>query len=56
MPVYFDAGDGALEYGVSFIPITFFIDAEGHVVATSQGAVNDDTLRRGLAMAGFSWE
>ena len=51
-PVYFDTGEGAMAYGVRSIPVTFFIDADGYAVAQAQGPVNEDTLRRGLEMAG----
>ena len=54
-PIYFDAGDGAFEYGVSFIPMTFFIDADGYAIASSQGAVDSDILRRGLETVGVLW-
>ena len=54
-PIFFDSGDGAFEYGVSFIPVTFFIDADGYATATSQGAVDEDILRRGLETAGVLW-
>jgi len=48
-PLFFDAGMGAIEYGVRFIPMTFFIDANGVLVSSIQGAVNDSTLQSGLA-------
>ncbi|MCL2571554.1 MAG: TlpA family protein disulfide reductase [Defluviitaleaceae bacterium] len=51
-PLFFDGGDGALEYGVRFIPMTFFINAAGEMVAHAQGAVDDAMLRNGLTMAG----
>ena len=53
-PIFFDAGEGGREYGVRYIPVTFFIDAAGHVVAHAQGAVNEDILRRGLKMLGIN--
>lgn len=50
-PAYFDTeGQGTYEYGLSSIPRTFFIDAEGYVVATASGAIDAATLARGLAM------
>jgi len=51
-PLFFDAGDGAIEYAVRFIPMTFFIDAMGRVGAYTQGAVNEEILASGLAMIG----
>lgn len=51
LPLYFDAtGGGAQAYNVMFIPVTFFITAEGYVAATSQGMVSEDVLRRGVEM------
>jgi len=47
-PLFFDAGAGAIEYGVMFIPMTFFIDANGALVSSIQGAVNANTLQSGL--------
>ena len=52
-PIYFDTGEGAMAYGVRSIPVTFFIDADGYAVAMAQGPVDEDTLRRGLEMAGM---
>lgn len=50
-PAYFDVtGQGTYEYGLSSIPRTFFIDAQGYVVATASGAIDAATLARGLAM------
>lgn len=52
-PAYFDtAGQGTYEYGLSSIPRTFFIDAQGYMVATASGAIDAATLARGLAMLG----
>lgn len=50
-PVYFDTlQDAAITYGVTSIPSTFFIDAEGHAVAYAQGAISSDVLQTGLDM------
>ncbi|MCL2527190.1 MAG: TlpA family protein disulfide reductase [Defluviitaleaceae bacterium] len=54
-PVFIDEGDGAALYNVARIPMTFFINAEGHTVASMLGSANEDTLLRGLEEAGFSW-
>ncbi|MCL2376786.1 MAG: TlpA family protein disulfide reductase [Defluviitaleaceae bacterium] len=49
LPIYFDTtGDGALSYNVMFIPVTFFITAQGYLAATSQGMANEDILRQGI--------
>lgn len=50
-PTYFDTSqDAAITYGVTSIPSTFFIDAEGHAVAYAQGAISNDVLQTGLDM------
>lgn len=48
-PVFFDLdSDAAYTYGVSSIPATYFIDAEGCVVAQAVGAIDAETLRQGI--------
>lgn len=50
-PVYYDTDmDAAMTYGVSSIPSTFFIDAEGHAVAWAQGMIDASTLQKGIDM------
>ena len=51
-PVYFDTIDSnaALTYGVFSIPSTFFIDAEGNIVAHATGALDLETLEKGISM------
>ena len=50
-PVYYDTDvDAAATYGVSAVPVTYFIDAEGYLVAMGQGALSADALARGIAM------
>ena len=50
--VYFDTtGEAANAYRVRGIPITFFINAEGEMVAWVQGAADEQTLRNGIEMA-----
>lgn len=50
-PVYYDTDiDAAMTYGVSSIPSTFFIDAEGHAVAWAQGMIDAETLQKGIDM------
>lgn len=50
-PVYFSTDDQAsIEYGLSSIPRTFFIDASGNVIATAAGMLDAETLQRGLSM------
>ena len=50
-PVYYDTDmDAAMTYGVSSIPSTFFIDAEGNAVAWAQGMIDAATLQKGIDM------
>ena len=48
-PVYYDTDiDAAMEYGVSAVPVSYFIDAEGYFVAWAQGALSADMLQQGM--------
>ncbi len=50
-PVLYDTtGEAASAYAVYSIPVTYFIDAQGHAVAQATGAIGASTLRRGLDM------
>ena len=50
-PVYYDtAMEGAYAYGVTGIPVTYFIDAEGYFKAYYQGAMSAEILQQGIAM------
>ena len=50
-PVLFDLDlDAAMTYGVTALPTTYFLDAEGNLVALAQGAINEQTLQQGLDM------
>lgn len=50
-PVYYDtSGEAAAAYGTYSIPMTFFIDAEGNLVAYGQGALNAEVLQKGIDM------
>lgn len=50
-PVLFDLDlDAAMTYGVTALPTTYFLDAEGNLVAWAQGAINEETLQQGLDM------
>jgi len=50
-PVYFDThGEGALAYSVRSIPTTVFIDRDGQVAATQMGAIDENTLRKGIEL------
>lgn len=50
-PVYYDLDMTASStYGTYSLPTTFFIDSEGYGVAAAKGAINAETLQRGLDM------
>ena len=50
-PVYYDTDiDAAMKYGVSAVPVSYFIDAEGYFVAWAQGALSADMLQQGMDM------
>ena len=48
-PVYYDTDmSAAMAYSVYSIPATYFIDAEGHIVAQANGALDAETLQKGI--------
>ena len=48
-PVFFDTkSEAAVAYGAYSLPTTYFIDADGYVVARAIGAIDRDTLQKGL--------
>jgi len=48
-PVYYDTDiDAAMQYGVQAVPVTYFVDAEGYLLAYAQGALNEDMLQQGM--------
>ena len=50
-PVYYDLDlSAAGAYGISSMPQTFFIDAEGMAVAYAQGALDAASLRQGIGI------
>ena len=50
-PVFFDTKYSAANaYQVRSIPATYFINAEGHVVAQFTGAMNAEQLQQGIAL------
>lgn len=50
-PVLFDLDSAAaMAYGVYSLPTTYFIDAEGNLVAGARGAIDGETLQKGIDM------
>ena len=50
-PVFYDSSyEAAIAYNAYSLPVTFFIDAEGHLVAQATGAIDADTLQTGIDM------
>ena len=50
-PVLYDtASEAAYAYGVYSIPVTYFIDAQGYGAAYAPGAIDTETLQRGIDM------
>ena len=50
-PVYYDTDmDAATVYGVYSLPTTYFINADGVAIAQATGAIDRETLQRGIDM------
>lgn len=50
-PIYFDTTlEASILYGASAIPLTYFIDANGNLVARAAGALSADKLQKGIDM------
>lgn len=50
-PVFYDTSyDAANTYSVYSLPTTYFIDAEGYLIARAIGAINAETLQQGIDM------
>ena len=50
-PVLYDTdSNAAMTYRVYSLPTTYFIDAEGYLIAQATGAISADTLQRGIDM------
>ncbi len=50
-PVFYDIdSDAAVTYGIYSLPTTLFIDAEGFGVAQAIGAIDRETLQKGIDM------
>lgn len=50
-PVFYDLdADAAYTYSATSLPTTYFISAEGHLIARAVGAIDAETLQRGIDM------
>ena len=50
-PVFYDTNEEAcIAYGISSLPTTYFIDAEGRGVARATGAISEKVLLEGIGM------
>ena len=50
-PLYYDTEySAAITYSVSSLPTTYFIDADGNLIAHARGAIDANTLQRGIDM------
>lgn len=50
-PVYFDIRqEAAYAYAITSIPTTLFINAEGELVTNAVGAIDEETLKKGIAL------
>ena len=50
-PVYYDTQyNAAITYSVASLPTSYFINAQGEPVAHAKGAIDADTLQRGIDM------
>jgi len=50
-PVYYDTdGSANVTYRVTSLPITFFIDADGYLIAHAMGSISADILELGISM------
>ncbi len=50
-PVYYDTvQSAAVTYSVYSLPTTYFVDAQGNIVAQAKGAIDSETLQKGIDM------
>lgn len=50
-PVFYDTDSmAAMVYGVTYLPTTYFIDADGYAVAKAVSAIDEETLQAGIDM------
>lgn len=50
-PVFYDTSmEAAYSYAVYSLPTTYFLDSEGYLVASARGAIDKETLQKGIDM------
>lgn len=50
-PVYYDTqSDAVITYGVYSVPTTYFIDEDGNIISNARGAIDKETLQKGIDM------
>ena len=50
-PVYYDTDySAAITYSVSSLPTTYFLNAKGELIAHAKGAIDAETLKKGIDM------
>ena len=50
-PVFYDTtSEAAMTYGAYSLPTSYFINAQGHVIAQATGAIDGETLQMGIDM------
>ena len=50
-PVYYDADyNASIAYSVTSLPTTYFINNQGELIAHAKGAIDHDTLQKGISM------
>ena len=51
LPIYLDSNQSAADaYSIYSIPTTYFIDADGKIATSAQGAIDEETLEEGISM------
>jgi thiol-disulfide isomerase/thioredoxin len=50
-PVFYDTEQDAVSnYGIRAFPTSVFIDSDGYIMAAVEGAIDEETLRRGIEL------
>ncbi len=48
--IFRDENEAMMAYGAYSLPTTYFIDADGYPVAYASGAIDSETLQKGISM------